>query len=367
MGDINSSKSVLQQLTGGINPNDPKWYANRYNSPEDWNNYLRAGRLAESLRPGSSDYGSAVQLPGESDKDYWNRRGTIEDQYNTWRGATQSLSSALNQELGVNNRTKSAPSRGGGGTFYGGGGGPRGQQMAEQPLNFYLGPAPTLQGLNLDYQEMGRRAMEANAPYKQQYEQMNPGLYAGLKAMGQLANQQLAGQVPLDVAQQIGRSSAAAKLGAGISGGGLGRNLTARDLGLSSLSLQQSGADLLAKSSALAQQSMQAMMPIAAGQVFGEAVSQASINQQIGNQNLINAWQSQATPGQFDISKGMFVGYQPGTYSATQPLTPMQQATANLQAQATSLNQQAKVAGNNRFVVQNGKIVDRSKNPMYRF
>jgi len=208
---------------------------------------------------------------------------------------------------------------GGGGVSYGGGGV---NMNTQQPLNFYLGPAPTLQNLNLDYQEMGRRAMEANAPYKQQYEQMLPGLGAGLKAIGQVANQQIAGQIPLDVAQQIGRSSAAAKLGAGIAGGGLGRNLTARDLGLSSLQLQQSGADLLAKSSNLAQQAMQAMSPIAPGQVFGEAVNQASINQQIGNQNALNAWQSQATPGQFDVTKGQFVGYTPGSYSSAPPVAP---------------------------------------------
>ena len=223
------------------------------------------------------------------------------------------------------------------------------------PLDFYMGPAPTLEGLNLDYQEMGRRAMEANAPYRQQYEQMLPGFGAGLKAMGQLANQQLSGQIPLDVAQQVGRSSAAAKLGAGIAGGGLGRNLTARDLGLSSLQIQQSGADLLAKSSGLAQQAMQAMSPIAAGQVFGEAVNQASINQQIGNQNLMNAWQSKGRPGQFDVTKGQYIGYQPGTYSAYKPLTPDLQHSQDLQNRVAKLNSQSYA---NRFRVSGGKILD---------
>lgn len=197
----------------------------------------------------------------------------------------------------------------------GGGGGGYAGSSQQTPIDFYKGPAPTLQDLNLDYQEMGRRALEANTPYKQQYEQMNPGLYAGLKSMGQLANQQLSGQIPLDVAQQIGRSSAAAKLGAGISNSNLGRNLTARDLGLSSLQVQQSGADLLARSSALTQQAMQAMNPISPNQVFDTASSQASYNTQIANQNLLNAWQTQGLPGQFDITKGQYVGYQPGTYS----------------------------------------------------
>ena len=42
----------------------------------------------------------------------------------------------------------------------------------------------------------------------------------------------------------------------------------------------------------------------------------------------MNAWQSQARPGQFDITKGKYVGYQPGSYSATRPLTPDQEAAA---------------------------------------
>jgi hypothetical protein len=217
---------------------------------------------------------------------------------------------------GLGYGTRSSARLGGGG----GGGGYAGSPQA--PLDFYKGPAPTMQGLNLDYQEMGRRALEANTPYKQQYEQMNPGLYAGLKSMGQLANQQLSGQIPLDVAQQIGRSSAAAKLGAGISNSNLGRNLTARDLGLSSLQIQQSGADLLARSSALTQQAMQAMNPISPNQVFDTASSQASYNSQIANQNLMNAWQSQGLPGQFDITKGQFVGYTPGSYSSAPPVAP---------------------------------------------
>ena len=244
---------------------------------------------------------------------------------------------------------------GGGGVSYGGGGV---NMNTPQPLDFYIGPAPTLQNLNLDYQEMGRRAMEANAPYKQQYEQMLPGLGAGLKAIGQVANQQIAGQIPLDVAQQIGRSSAAAKLGAGIAGGGLGRNLTARDLGLSSLQLQQSGADLLAKSSNLAQQAMQAMSPIAPGQVFGEAVNQASINQQIANQNALNAWQTQGLPGQFDISRGQYIGYQPGTYS--QYRTPQEAAKAAGQQKYAQYSKAQ--PGRYRYNPNTGSVIDKIYN-----
>jgi hypothetical protein len=207
----------------------------------------------------------------------------------------------------------------------GGGGLAPGAISQAAPTEFYLGPAPELKGLNIDWQEMGKRAMEANAPYREQFQAMTPGLEAGIKANLATAQQQIAGQLPRDVAQQIARSSAAAGLRGGYGAGGMGRNLTARDFGLSSLQLQQSGADLLARSSALAQQAMQAQSPISPTQVFSEALAQASANQQLANQNLLNAWQNKPLPGQFDISRGQYVGYRPGTYSALKPLTPDQE------------------------------------------
>jgi hypothetical protein len=80
--------------------------------------------------------------------------------------------------------------------------------------------------------------------------------------------------------------------------------------------------DFLNKSSLLAQQAQQAMSPIAPTEIFGTAANQASYNNQIQNQNLLNAWLSQGLPGQFDITKGQYIGFQPGTYSATRPLDP---------------------------------------------
>ena len=55
---------------------------------------------------------------------------------------------------------------------------------------------------------------------------------------------------------------------------------------------------------------------------FDVDLTQAQYNQQIREQNKMNAWQSQALPGQFDISKGKYVGYEPGTYSDTKPTAP---------------------------------------------
>jgi hypothetical protein len=129
----------------------------------------------------------------------------------------------------------------------------------------------------------------------------------------------LTGQVSRDTASNIGRSTAALGFSTGVGArSGLGRNLLARDLGLSSLQVQEQGANLLAKSSALAQQAMQAMTPISPGQVFDTASSQASFNQQLRNQNKLNAWQSQGLPGQYDIQRGGFINFG-GGISQTRP------------------------------------------------
>jgi hypothetical protein len=55
---------------------------------------------------------------------------------------------------------------------------------------------------------------------------------------------------------------------------------------------------------------------------YDTQITQAQYNQQIAAQNSLNAWQGQALPGQFDIQKGQYVGFQPGTYSSTRPLPP---------------------------------------------
>jgi len=216
----------------------------------------------------------------------------------------------------------------GGGSRGGGGGGSRQSSYSvaapqATPIEFSLGPAPTLKELNLNYEEMGKRAMEANTPFRQQYKSLVPGAEAGLLKMSELANQQLSGQLSRDMASQIGRGAASLGFSTGLGGrSGIGRNILAQDLGLEVLKVQQQGADTLARSSALAQQAMQAMSPIAPGQVFSEAANQSSINQGIGNQNLLAAWQSQNIPGTFDVSKGQFAGYQPGTFSTTRPVSP---------------------------------------------
>ena len=310
---------LVNQLTGGINLGDPQTWLNASGSGKDaWNTTQTYRAMRESITPGSMTFGRVVQLPGESYTDFSARRSAIEETYGGGLGSTTAMQNALRSELGVSGG--GSRSRTGGGGFSGGGGGGAISIGQPAPLDFYLGPAPTLQELNLNYEEMGKRAMEANKPFAEQYRQFAPQTEAGARALSQAGSTMATGQLSRDMAGQIGRGAAALGFSSGLGGrSGIGRNILARDLGLGSLQVQQQGADLLSKSSMLAQQAMQAMAPIAVGSVFDTAANQASINQQIANQNLLNAYQTQALPSQFDIKTGSFVGYQPGSRVTTRP------------------------------------------------
>lgn len=104
------------------------------------------------------------------------------------------------------------------------------QSMAQQSINFGLGQAPAINQANmLQLQSLLQTALPSIGPM-----------------MGQMqANTQslLAGQVPTDVQQQIQRSAAFTSMMGGTSGAGTGTTgaITARDLGLTSLQLQQQG------------------------------------------------------------------------------------------------------------------------------
>lgn len=277
----------------------------------------------ESMRdfqtPGKMGYGQLPRAPGEEWNTWMDRQSALNK---TYTGPGIGTGSAALRQMqnpsGISGGSRSITGGGGGGG--GGGGMVMGQPT---PLEFYLGPAPTLTDLNLNYEEMGKRAMEANKPFAEQYRQFAPQTEAGTRALSQAGATMATGQLSRDMASQIGRGAAALGFSSGLGGrSGIGRNILARDLGLGSLQVQQQGADLLSKSSMLAQQAMQAMSPIAVGEVFGTAANQASINQQIANQNLLNAYQTQALPGQFDIKTGSYVGYKPGTRVTTRPTAP---------------------------------------------
>ena len=234
----------------------------------------------------------------------------------------------------------------------------------------------------------GAIANSLNKKYQDEFESAMPGYKANMQAANNLTSTYLAGKIPQDVVDQIFRNSAAKGFTTGLLGGGIGRNIVARDLGLTSLQLQTAGANLLQQTANIANSVLQSTMPvtgealasrfitdpgqifstvanmkrvdptsvfnavyvptsqiynqmasaaqqstmaranfeaskmIAPSQVFDVLTTQAQYNQQINAANALNAWQSQPLPGQFDIKKGQYVGFEPGTYSSSRPRPP---------------------------------------------
>ena len=76
-------------------------------------------------------------------------------------------------------------------------------------------------------------------------ESTTPGLLSGVRSASTNAASLARGEIPDDVSRAVQSSSAARALGGGYGGSGLSRNLTARDLGLTSLNLTGEGQNRL--------------------------------------------------------------------------------------------------------------------------
>ena len=268
-----------------------------------------------------------------------------------------------------------AKKTGGGG---GGGGGYMIPQQQAAPLDFFLGPTPEMKKLDIpleDYtkmlgkvnnpEELAALTERYNAPTQKAFQSNLPFFDASMAALGGQALDALSGRVSKSTAQSIARSSAGANLGSGLGGGGLGRNLTLRDFGRSSMDAVSQGADLFSRSVGLAQQKQAMAAPISMANlmvnpsaIYDTLLTQAQSNQNIANANLMNAWQSQARPGQFDITTGKYVGYQPGQRTQYAPLTPEAQRTKDLQDKVAGLNARFGGRDARRFSVRGTDIFD---------
>jgi len=68
-----------------------------------------------------------------------------------------------------------------------------------------------------------------------------PGYDNIIKGQSALIQSRLSGELPSDVSRAVSQSAAGRAMGMGIGGSGLGRNLTARDLGITSMDIQNQG------------------------------------------------------------------------------------------------------------------------------
>lgn len=105
-------------------------------------------------------------------------------------------------------------------------------------------------------------ANQLNAKYQSAFNAAMPGYGQNMAIANKLTTTYLKGQIPQDVVDQVYRGAAAKGFTAGIFGGGIGRNIVARDLGLTSLQLQTAGANLLQQTAQTASQVLQATMPV---------------------------------------------------------------------------------------------------------
>lgn len=211
----------------------------------------------------------------------------------------------------------------------GGGGGGGVTVIPPTPLEFYMGKPPELQKLEFDYTQMGKRVQEANLPTIEEYKRATPGEEATLRALSQSAADYAAGKIPKTVLEQTQQSIAQAGYGTGLGvgggrrAGGIQKAYGARDILTTSLGLQQQAQQMAAAIPQILQQRYAAQYQVSPTQVFDTAVSQASINQQLANQQAMMNWMAQPLPGQYDITTGSYVGFgAPGTRVTSRPLAP---------------------------------------------
>lgn len=152
-------------------------------------------------------------------------------------------------------------------------------------------------------------ATQTNQGSNQAWQQMlfgtSPTLQANYAQFGQNTQSLLNGQIPADVQAQIQNSTAFQALQGGYGGSGMAHALTARDLGLTSLQLQQQGGQQLGQQQQLAQQlnpsNLQTSSLFYSPQTILSRDDQANlINNQIQNQNSQISYQNSLQRSPFD-------------------------------------------------------------------
>jgi hypothetical protein len=97
------------------------------------------------------------------------------------------------------------------------------------------------------------------------------------------------GKIPTDVSDAVQNSAAARSLGTGTAGGGMGRNLVARDLGLTSLALTQQGLSA-AESWMKTSQELYAPTQISLSSMFVSPMQQAGFDVEERNAQYQQKW-----------------------------------------------------------------------------
>lgn len=147
-------------------------------------------------------------------------------------------------------------------------------------------------------------ATEADTLSNQAYQQMllgvDPNLKTQIGQIGTLASSYLSGIIPQDVQDQIQRATAQQSLQGGYGGTQMARNLTARDLGLTSMNLQQLGTTMAGTAAGMARSINPSFTPVSSllftpSQLLARTDQANYYNTDVKNQQaIINAGQAAA-------------------------------------------------------------------------
>lgn len=145
----------------------------------------------------------------------------------------------------------------------------------------------------------------SNQAYQQMLSSVSPNLLSNLGQFGQNTQSELNGVIPPDVMAQVQNSSAFQALQGGYGGSNMSASNTARNLGLTSLQLQQQGAQNLQQQTGLAQalnpSNVQASnMIYSPSTILSQDQQSDLLNNQIGNQNEQISYQNSLQRSPFD-------------------------------------------------------------------
>lgn len=218
------------------------------------------------------------------------------------------------------------------GLFGGGGGGVTGSKVKlqgidlpayESGLTGYTNESTFLPG-------MAQTASQADTLSNQAYQaalgSVDPSLMESISSIGSIAQSYLGGQIPQDVQDQIQRATAQQSLQGGYGGTQMARNLTSRDLGLTSLNLQQLGSTMAGQGLNMAKGVTPSFTPVSSlmftpAQLTARADQAAYYNTDIKNQQAVmnsgNALAAQvyAAQQQANQQKGLTSGINSGISS----------------------------------------------------
>jgi hypothetical protein len=176
------------------------------------------------------------------------------------------------------------------------------QPSINSALTQYLGQSSQLPALQ---QFATAQNQGANQAFQSALFGTSPTLQQNFSQFGQNTQSLLNGQIPADVQAQIQNSSAFQALQGGFGGSNMAHSLTARDLGTTSLQLQQQGAQNLGQQTQIASalnpsNVMPSSMFYSPSTILSSDQQSALINNQIADQNQQIQYQNSLQRSPFD-------------------------------------------------------------------